>query len=97
MQLQLVRATSEVRQFDDIVRAFTPPMRRVCPHLAEDALREMIERMALHRLAEEQQQNAAPRCGSTCRRGSIVRAYANRPSLPRSSDGRSHAAPAMDA
>ena len=54
MQLQLVRAAGETRQLDEIVNAFTPPMRRVCPHMAEAALREMIERMALQQLAEEQ-------------------------------------------
>jgi hypothetical protein len=98
MQLQLVQATSETREFDEIVRAFTPPMRRVCPHLAESALREMIERMAMHRLAEAQQQSAAPRRRRTLDRQPIGgRPHANRPPLPRSSDGRSHAAPAMDA
>ena len=50
MQLQLVRATAETRQLDDIVRAFTPPMRRVCRHMADAALREMIERMAQRQL-----------------------------------------------
>jgi hypothetical protein len=59
MQLQLVRATRETRQLDDIVSAFTPPMRRVCPHLADAALREMIERMALQQLADEQQRRSA--------------------------------------
>ena len=50
MQLQLVRATVETRQLDDIVRAFTPPMRRVCRHMADTALREMVERMAQREL-----------------------------------------------
>jgi hypothetical protein len=58
MQLQLVRASGETRQLDEIVNAFTPPMRRVCPHLAEAALREMIERMALQQLADEQRPQA---------------------------------------
>jgi hypothetical protein len=60
MQLQLVRATRDARQFDEIVSAFTPPMRRVCPHLADAELREMIERMALHQLLEEQRRCATP-------------------------------------
>jgi hypothetical protein len=68
MQLQLVRATREARQFDEIVSAFTPPMRRVLPHLADAELREMIERMALHQLAEEQRRCAAPRHASRSRR-----------------------------
>jgi hypothetical protein len=53
MPLQLVRGTREIRQLDEIVTAFTPPMRRVCRHMADAALREMIERMALHQLADE--------------------------------------------
>jgi hypothetical protein len=54
MQLQLVQSASDTRQLDEIVNAFTPPMKRVCPHMAEAALREMIERMALQQLADEQ-------------------------------------------
>lgn len=61
MQLQLVRAIGETRQLDDIVSAFTPPMRRVCPHMADAALRAMIERMALQQLVDEQQRSTAPR------------------------------------
>jgi hypothetical protein len=37
----------------EIMHEFTPPMRRVCPHLTDDALRAMIERMARHKLEEE--------------------------------------------
>ena len=61
MQLQLVRVTCETRQLDEIVDAFTPPMRRVCPHMADAALREMVERMALQQLADEQRRLATPR------------------------------------
>jgi hypothetical protein len=61
MQLQLVRATRDTRQFEEIVSAFTPRMRRICPHLADAQLREMIERMALQQLADEQRRLAAPR------------------------------------
>lgn len=61
MQLQLVRATREARQFEEIVSAFTPRMRRICPHLADAQLREMIERMALQQLADERRRLAAPR------------------------------------
>jgi hypothetical protein len=67
MQLQLVRATREARQFDEIVSAFTPPMRRVCPHLTDAELRQMIERMAMHQLLEEQRRCAAPRRPSRSR------------------------------
>jgi hypothetical protein len=61
MPLQLVRATRETRGLDEIVNAFIPPMRRVCPHMADAALREMVERMGLQQLAEEQRRLAAPR------------------------------------
>ena len=61
MQLQLVRATIETRQLNDIVNAFTPPMQRVCPHLPGAALREMVERMALQQLADEQCRRIAAR------------------------------------
>jgi hypothetical protein len=54
MQLQLVQAVDDTRQLDEIVNEFTQPMKRVCPHMAEAALREMIERMALQQLADEQ-------------------------------------------
>jgi hypothetical protein len=66
MQLQLVRATRtrETRQLDEIVNAFIPPMRRVCPHMADTALREMVERMALQQLADEQRRLAIPRRSS---------------------------------
>lgn len=67
MQLQLVRATRETRQFDDIVRDFTPPMRRVCRHMADADLRQMIERMALHQLAEEQRRCTRPASRRTAR------------------------------
>ena len=61
MQLQLVRATIDTRQLNDIVNAFTPPMQRVCPHLPGAALREMVERMALQQLADEQSRRIAAR------------------------------------
>lgn len=67
MQLQLVRATRGTRQFDEIVRDFTPPMRRVCRHMADADLRQMIERMALHQLAEEQRRCARPASRRTAR------------------------------
>lgn len=61
MPLQLVRASPGTRELDEIVDAFTPPMRRVCPHMADAALREMIERMALQQLADERRRVATPR------------------------------------
>jgi hypothetical protein len=60
MQLQLVPA-GEPRQFDEIVNAFTPPMRRVCGHMGEAPLREMIERMAAQQLVDEQRRRATMR------------------------------------
>ncbi len=58
MQLQLVRTTGRTRQLREIVEEFTPPMRRVCRHMSDGALREMVERMATHQLAEEQRRRA---------------------------------------
>jgi hypothetical protein len=37
----------------EIMHDFTPPMRRVCAHLSDEALLAMIERMARHKLEEE--------------------------------------------
>jgi hypothetical protein len=68
MQLRLVNAAGETRQLDEIVNAFTPPMTRVCRHMPDAALRAMIERMALHKLAEEQRRAAGPRRAATSRR-----------------------------
>jgi hypothetical protein len=75
MQLQLVRATSDTRQLDEIVNAFTPPMKRVCPHMADAALREMIARMALQQLADEQRRYAAPRRRARTRRSETTRNF----------------------
>jgi hypothetical protein len=72
MQLQLVR---ETRQLDDIVNAFTPPMRRVCPHMADAALRAMIERMALQQLADEQRRSAILPRASRLRRSRTSRTF----------------------
>ena len=73
MQLQLVRAAGETRKLNDIVNAFTLPMQRVCPHLAASALREMVERMALQQLADEQCRRIAARRRSNVRRTRISR------------------------
>ena len=67
MQLQLVRATPETRPLDEIVVAFTAPMRRVCRHMADAALREMIERMAQQQLADEEHQCATSHRGMRLR------------------------------
>ena len=75
MQLQLVRAAGETRQLDEIVNAFTLPMRRVCPHLAEAALREMIERMALQQLADEQRRRTPVARRRTTRRTHPSRSF----------------------
>jgi hypothetical protein len=79
MQLQLVRATGETRQLDEIVNAFTPPMRRVCPHLAEAALREMIERMAVQQLADEQRRRATVARRRTTRRSQPTHRFTTLP------------------
>ena len=69
MQLRLVRETGSTRQLDEIVSAFTPPMRRVCPHMADAALREMIERMAMQQLADEQHRRPTSRRRTRTNRG----------------------------
>jgi hypothetical protein len=74
MQLQLVKAASETRPFDEIVNAFTPPMKRVCRHMADAALREMIERMAMQQLAVEQRRHASSRRHAASRRRPAHRA-----------------------
>lgn len=53
--MQLVRepTVDSTTRLHEIMHDFTPPMRRVCPHLSDDDLRAMIERMAQHKLEEE--------------------------------------------
>ena len=53
--MQIVRDPTGVSttRLNEIMLDFTPPMRRVCPHLPDEALREMIERMARHKLDQE--------------------------------------------
>jgi hypothetical protein len=46
-------AGNSTARLHEIMHDFTPPMRRVCPHLSDEDLRAMIERMARHRLKEE--------------------------------------------
>lgn len=75
MQLQLVKAAGETRQLDEIVNAFTPPMQRVCRHMAGAALREMIERMAMQQLADEQRRHASTRRRATPRRRPALRPF----------------------
>ena len=53
--MQIVREPTGDRttRLSEIMLDFTPPMRRVCPHLSDDELRAMIERMARHKLEQE--------------------------------------------
>jgi hypothetical protein len=53
--MQIVREPtgSSTTRLHDIMHQYTLPMRRVCPHLSDDALRAMIERMAKHKLEGE--------------------------------------------
>jgi hypothetical protein len=53
MQIVRERIVDRTTRLHEIMHDFTPPMRRVCPHLSDDDLRAMIERMALHMLEEE--------------------------------------------
>lgn len=53
--MQVVREPTgdSTTRLHEIMLDFTPPMRRVCPHLSDDALCAMIERMARHKLEQE--------------------------------------------
>jgi len=53
--MQIVREPTgdSTARLHEIMHDFTPPMRRVCPHLPDDDLRAMIERMARHKLELE--------------------------------------------
>lgn len=73
MQLQLVRATGDTRQLDKIVEAFTPPMQRVCRHMTDAALQEMVRRMAIQQQLDDQR-----RCGTPPRPSGIRRPRSSR-------------------
>lgn len=53
--MQVVREPTgnSTTRLHEIMHLYTPPMRRVCPHLPDAELRAMIERMAKHKLEEE--------------------------------------------
>ena len=53
--MQVVREPTgnSTTRLHEIVHLYTPPMRRVCPHLTDADLCAMIERMAKHKLEEE--------------------------------------------
>jgi hypothetical protein len=53
--MQIVREPTgnSTARLHEIMLDFTPPMRRVCPHLSDDDLHSMIERMARHKLDQE--------------------------------------------
>jgi len=53
--MQIVREPTgnSTTRLHEIMHEFTPPMRRVCPHLSDEDLHAMIERMAVRRLEEE--------------------------------------------
>ncbi len=53
MQIVRERTVDRTTRLHEIMHDFTPPMRRVCPHLSDEDLRAMIERMAKHKLEEE--------------------------------------------
>ena len=73
MQLRLVRATGDTRQLDQIVDAFTPPMQRVCRHMTDAALQEMVRRMAMQQQLDDQRH-----CGTPPRRSHIRRPRSSR-------------------
>jgi hypothetical protein len=47
-------AQARAERLAEIVRELLPQMRRRAPHLAEPALLEAVERIAAHRLADEE-------------------------------------------
>ena len=53
--MQIVREPTgnSTTRLHEIMHQYTPPMRRVCPHLSDADLHVMIERMAKHKLDEE--------------------------------------------
>lgn len=53
--MQIVREPTghSTTRLNEIMHHYTPPMRRVCPHLSDAELCAMIERMAKHKLEEE--------------------------------------------
>ncbi len=53
--MQIVREPTgdSTTRLHEIMLDFTPPMRRVCPHLPDTELRAMIERMARNKLEQE--------------------------------------------
>lgn len=57
MHLVLPRTkTDSQERLHEIVAAFTPSVRRMCPHLSSDTLRALVERMAHRQLAAEERQ-----------------------------------------
>jgi aminoglycoside N3'-acetyltransferase len=47
-------AEARVDRLAELVRELLPAMRRRAPHLSESALYEAVERIAAHRLADEE-------------------------------------------
>jgi hypothetical protein len=47
-------ATARAHRLAELVRELLPAMRRRAPHLSEPALYEAVERIAAHRLADEE-------------------------------------------
>lgn len=42
------------RRLEELVAELTPRMRRVCPDMADDVFREMVDRMAEQKLLDEE-------------------------------------------
>jgi hypothetical protein len=47
-------AQARAERLEELVRELLPAMRRRAPHLSERALAEAVERIAAHRLADEE-------------------------------------------
>ncbi|HEX5972049.1 MAG TPA: hypothetical protein VFY85_08995 [Gemmatimonadaceae bacterium] len=79
--MQIVREPTgnSSTRLHEIMHHYTPPMRRVCPHLSDEELCAMIERMAKHKLEEELA--IVRRARRRERTGPVRRARGTRPTL----------------
>lgn len=53
MQLLYLHNPTDAQRLDDIITAYTPRVRRICPALGDAVLQPLIERMAQRQLANE--------------------------------------------
>jgi hypothetical protein len=53
MQLLHLHEPTDAQRLDEIITAFAPRVRRICPELGDIVLTPLIERMARRQLAKE--------------------------------------------